>query len=115
MNQSTDNNEETVKASNAKIEAIKELIFGENMVEYDQRFVEVQDLIEKSHATIESHLDSLKAELSTSIDNFNTDLNIRISDLEKSIGSRLDKLDASKSDRKSLGKMLENLGKKIQG
>lgn len=102
-------------ATNSKIDAIKELIFGEDIQSYNQQFSELKDIIENRRQELESYMDGIKQELVTNLDNLNTDMNIRITELEKALENRLDKIDGAKVDRKALGKSLESLGKKLQG
>lgn len=103
-----------LNAASSKIDAIKELIFGENMQQYSQQFSDLKSIIEKRRQEMESHMDTIKSEMMSSIDNLNTDMNIRITELEKALENRLDKIDNQKVDRKALGKSLENIGKKLQ-
>ena len=111
----TDQKDELLSKESAKLQAVKELIFGEDMQSYNQQFSELKDIIESRRKELESLMDSIKSELETNLDNLNTDMNIRITELEKALESRLDKIDGAKVDRKALGKSLESLGKKLQG
>lgn len=108
-------NENTVIATDAstKIDAIKQLIFGENMQAYDSEFESVKkDLLNKKKE-LESLIDEVRSELIQSIDNLSTDVNIRITELEDSISTKIDKLDHKKADRKLLGELFTKLGEKI--
>ncbi len=108
-------NENTAIAADAstKIDAIKQLIFGENMQAYDSEFESVKkDLLNKKKE-LESLIDEVRSELIQSIDNLSTDVNIRITELEDSIGTKIDKLDHKKADRKLLGELFTKLGEKI--
>lgn len=97
----------------SKIEAIKNLIFGENIAEYNTEFEAIKADINKKKAAIEDLIDSTRAELNKAIDNLGTDLNIRITELEDSVENKLDNLDENKVDRKLLGDLLIKLGHKI--
>ena len=99
--------------SSSKIEAIKNLIFGENIVQYDSEFDQIRKEIQKKKATLESYIDEVRGELMQSIDTLSTDVNIRITDLEDSLQAKTDALTEDKVDRKELGKLLINLGEKI--
>lgn len=106
-------NENSAEAS-SKIDAIKQLIFGENMQAYDSEFEAVKIDILNKKQELESLIDEIRNELLQNIDNLSTDINIRISDLENSINDIADKnLEDKKLDRKLLGKLLMNLGEKI--
>jgi len=113
----TKNAEQTNPASisdpSTKIEAIKNLIFGENIQEYNSEFDNIKhDIIEKKKA-LENFIEEVRSELIQNIDNLSTDLNIRITELESNIENKLDDLNEKKVDRRELGQLLINLGEKI--
>jgi len=99
--------------NNTKIEAIKDLIFGENIAEYESEFNAIKrDLIKKKNA-LENLIDSTQSHLNEIIDNLSTDLNIRITDLEEHLETKFNTLNEEKMDRKQLGNMFIKLGNKI--
>ncbi|RMA66188.1 fructose 1,6-bisphosphatase [Ulvibacter antarcticus] len=99
--------------SASKIEAIKNLIFGENMVQYDTEFDTLKKDLQNKKETLENYIDEVRNELMQSIDSLSTDVNIRITDLENSLAAKTDSLSEKKMDRRELGKLLINLGEKI--
>ena len=99
--------------SSSKIEAIKNLIFGENIVQYDSEFDQIRKEIESKKSKLEDYIDEVRNELMQSIDSLSTDVNIRITDLEDNLQAKTDALTENKVDRKQLGKLLINLGEKI--
>ncbi len=99
--------------SSSKLDAIKQLIFGENIQAYDNEFEAVKSDILSKKQELENLIDDVRKELLQNIDNLGTDINIRITDLENSINDRADSLDEKKLDRKLLGELLMNLGEKI--
>jgi HPt (histidine-containing phosphotransfer) domain-containing protein len=104
-------NEQAESAS--KIEAIKNLIFGENIIQYDSEFETLKQDLENKKKQLESYIDEVRNELMQSIDSLSTDVNIRITDLEDAINTKTDALSEKKVDRKELGKLLVSLGEKI--
>lgn len=99
--------------ASSKIDAIKQLIFGENMQAYESEFEAVKnDILSKKHE-LENLIDDVRKELLQNIDNLSTDINIRITDLENSLNDKTENLDEKKVDRKLLGELLINLGEKI--
>lgn len=109
LNSEPNNNEE----SSSKIDAIKQLIFGDNIVEYNHEFDAVkQDILEKKKE-LEHLMDDVKAELLQNIDNISTDINIRITDIENGVNEKIEALDGKKIDRNLLGDLLIKLGEKI--
>ncbi|OIQ23302.1 fructose 1,6-bisphosphatase [Lacinutrix sp. MedPE-SW] len=97
----------------SKIDAIKQLIFGENMVEYNHEFEAVKQDILNKKKELENLVDEVKAELLQNIDNLSTDINIRITELENNLEDKANSLDEKKLDRKIFGDLLIKLGEKI--
>ncbi len=111
-----DNTPEATKStedSSSKLEAIKNLIFGENIAEYNSEFETLKRDIDSKKKDLESYIDEVRKELMQSIDNLSTDVNIRITDLENSLQDKTDTLNNKKVDKKVLGQLLVSLGEKI--
>lgn len=98
----------------SKIEAIKNLIFGENIAQYNQEFDQVKKEINKRKEELEVYIEEVRKELSQSIDNLSTDIGIRISELEDTVSEKTDNLDHLKVDKKTIGDMFISLGEKIK-
>ena len=97
----------------SKIEAIKNLIFGDNIQAYDSEFETLkQDILDKKKI-LEDLIEEVSTDLRKSIDDVSTDVNIRITDLEKSLEGKIEDLDSKSVDRDLLGKLLINLGEKV--
>lgn len=109
----TPEKENSVMDSSSKIEAIKNLIFGENIQQYNSEFETLKNEIDKKKAHLENYIDEVRNELMQSIDSLSTDVNIRITDLEDSLQAKTEALSEEKVDRKELGKLLISLGEKI--
>ncbi len=103
----------TTLESAQRLEAIKNLIFGENIQQIDQDFNTLKAHIEKRKEELENLIDETRKELNHTIDNLATDLNIRITDLENSLNEKAEELDHKKVDRNLLGTLLVSLGEKI--
>ena len=97
-----------------RIAAVRDLIFGENIQQYDSEFADVYDKIKalqdgsrkdwsESGANIENKL----ADLESLVDHKFQDLN---DDLEKKLAD----LDDEKADRRKLGKALEKIALMLQ-
>lgn len=97
----------------SKIDAIKQLIFGENIQEYNHEFEAVKKDILDKKKELENLIDDVKVELLQNIDNLSTDINIRITELENTLDDKADALDEKKLDRKLFGDLLIKLGEKI--
>ena len=106
LNGNTQNN-------SSKIDAIKELIFGENIQAYNQEFETLKADILSKKEELQDLIGSVESELLQNIDSLSTDINIRITDLENSLNDKLDKMDNKKADRKLLSELFIKLGEKI--
>ncbi len=97
----------------SKLDAIKNIIFGENIAQYEKAFKEVKTDIDTKKEFLENYIDDVRKDLEQHIDSVSTDINIRITDLENKLDEKAEKLDAKKVDRKTLSKLLISLGEKI--
>ena len=100
--------------SSSKLEAIKNLIFGENIQQYDSEFETLKKDIDAKREALQSYIDDARDELMKSIDSLSTDVNIRITELESALEDKAEELQVSKVDKTTLGDLLINLGEKIQ-
>ncbi|GER58451.1 hypothetical protein ULMA_05590 [Patiriisocius marinus] len=105
--------QESIQDSSSKIEAIKNLIFGENIQQYGSEFEDLKKVIDKQKAALETYIEEIRGELMQAIDSLSTDVNIRITDLEDSMNEKTETLTKQKVDKKELSKMLISLGEKI--
>lgn len=108
-----DTNLSNANDSASKIEVIKNLIFGENIAEYNSEFETLKKDIDAKRQELKNYIDDTRDELITAIDNLSTDINIRITDLENALEDKADKLNQQKVDKKLLGDLLITLGEKI--
>lgn len=98
----------------SKIELIKQLIFGDNIQAYDSEFEKLKkDILSKKKA-LEELMDEVRGELQRSIDDIATDVNIRITELEENLDNKIEDLGADIVDKKTLGKLLIELGEKVK-
>ena len=93
-----------------KLLAIKQLIFGENMVEYDQRFNDTMEYLEKVKKELQDAIAAVESQLDQTAKN----LRKEAEDQNNALMNEIAKLEDKKADRKALGKMLQNIGEKLQ-
>ncbi|MBD1261571.1 fructose 1,6-bisphosphatase [Maribacter polysiphoniae] len=97
----------------SKIEAIKNLIFGDNIQTYDAEFEALKEDILNKKKILEDLIEEVGADLRKSIDDVSTDVNIRITDLENSLATKMEDLDEKSVAKETLGKLLIELGEKV--
>lgn len=100
--------------NDSKIEAIKNLIFGENIQEYNHEFETLKADIHSKREELLDYIDNTRKELSAAIDNLGTDMSLRLSDLEQSLNDKTTDLENRTISKNSLGTLLIQLGEKIK-
>lgn len=86
-------------AVDEKLEAIKQLIFGDNIQEYDEEFQEVKEMIEDSKKVAASELTKAVNKLNSSIEKLAREVKL---------------LQDEKLDRKVMGGLISQIGEQIQ-
>ena len=107
-------NASSTQDSSSKLEAIKNLIFGDNIEQYDSEFEALKKDIDAKRQALQEYVDQTREELMNSIDSLSTDVNIRITELGSSLENKAEELDTKKVDKTTLGNLLVTLGEKIQ-
>lgn len=106
-------NDKKQEEAASKIETIRNLIFGENIKEYNSEFESLKGDILKKKKILEDLVEEVRQDLKTAIDNVATDVNIRITELEDKLDDKIESLETNTIDRGALGKMLIELGEKV--
>lgn len=94
----------------SKLQAVKELIFGQEIQDYSEEFKtihntlsEIQEKSKTDNTATEKALQQLEKTITNRIDRLEADLTKKLSNLEN-----------KKTDRAKLGKMLIQIGEKLQ-
>ncbi len=98
----------------AKIDAIKNLLFGENIQEYAAEFERIQQQIEQQRAQQDAQLKNLKDETRQQIAAMQEQFTSQLAAMQKEFAQQLERLNAAKADRNTLGDMLIELGKHLK-
>lgn len=94
----------------AKINAIRDIIFGHDMAEYNEQFNNVRDLIADNAQSIVDN----KEDILQKMDSLQKQFNESLDNLENRLNEQIAQLRAEKTDREMLGTLLEEIGKKIK-
>ena len=116
--------QESGLSGDPKIEAVKQLIFGENMQQYDSEFNEVRALIKKTKQELVDEVDETRTaltdlinetreSLNKALSDLRTDMNKKVSQLREDMDESVADLDDRKLNRKLLGALLQEMGKQI--
>ncbi len=111
---SEENNEAANQQIDNRIAAVRDLIFGENIQQYDSEFADVykklNDLKEETRKNLSdsvSHLENKLSDLESLMEH-------KIQDLTDDLEKRIADLDDEKTDRRKLGKALEKIALMLQ-
>lgn len=112
----SDNKKNTTptKPGDPKIEAIKDIIFGDTIKEIEKEFDDTQSLIEQHKVAVEQQLSALKGTMNEMVKELRQDLDKHVATLKEEMTQKFGELQNSSADRSALGKMLEDIGKKLQ-
>lgn len=102
------------KRSDPKIEAIKDIIFGDTIEDIEQEFRDIQALIQQHKTATEQQLSTLKSNVDQMVKELRKDLDKNIVTLKEEMTQKFGQLQHNSTDRSTLGKMLEDIGKKLQ-
>ncbi len=113
-NNMDEQNRSTEQGSDPRIDAIKDIIFGENMKEYDAEFKKIKEYVEEQKAILETAIDSLRSDMDKMLEELRGDFDDSVKSLKEKTLEELSNLDDAKANRSTLGSMLEDIGKKLQ-
>lgn len=97
-----------------RLEAIKNLIFGENIQQIDNDFEFLKNKIEQRKQELENLIEETNKELSSLVDSMATDINIRITDVEEKFSEKIEDLEQRKVNKSNLGTLFIELGEKLK-
>ena len=107
--------EDNMNMEDPKLAAIKEIIFGENIKEYDQEFRSLHALVDEQRKDFQKKMDVLKKDLNELIAETKSDFSKQIGVLKDEAFNRLSQLGQEKEqDKQALGDMLIEVGKRLK-
>jgi len=109
------NNTGLNEPADSRLAAVRDLIFGENMQQYDKDFSEVSNQIDSLKQSADKNLTDLASNLEHKIEVLRKNTEVSLEKLSVDIDKKLAQLDDSKADRKKLGKALEKIALMLQG
>jgi uncharacterized protein (DUF342 family) len=117
-----DSGQETTEANG--IDQIREIIFGEQLIAWQQRFSELEKALSELHKTVESGFSRLEMQIGTekqnltgNVQELRTDVSKDTDNLRSQIAAarkQLAALDERKVDRDSIGEVFIQWGQKVK-
>ncbi len=105
--------EHTNNVVDPKIEAIKEIIFGDNIKEYESEFKKLSDIIDKQKLELEGKLNEFRQEAGSLLAQASKDFDTQLSELRNDLSQKIADLAEAKLDRKTFADALKSLADKI--
>ncbi|MCG8319548.1 MAG: hypothetical protein MI921_08615 [Cytophagales bacterium] len=113
--QSKTTQENNTGTEDPKLAAIKEIIFGENIKEYDKEFRSLHHQMDEQRKDLQAKIDRLKEDLNNLITETKDDFSNQLGTLRQEAFDRLTRLTEEKNQEKqSLDEMLIEVGKKLK-
>jgi len=97
--------------ADTKIDAIKNLLFGDNIQEYEAAFERINQRLEEQRNFYDAQLTSLKEENQKATEALQKHFTEQMNNLQKVV---TEQLTAAKTDRTMLGDLLIELGKQLK-
>lgn len=94
----------------SKLEAVKELLFGQNMKDYEKEFQDLNAHINQNKEKFDEKLSEIKANFHHSMSEINDKFNHRMNDLEHRIMEELAEQKHQQIDKVQLAKIFKGLG-----
>lgn len=116
MAKNPENNKEAAAQQqvDSRIAAVRDLIFGENIQQYDTEFADVYNKIEALKNTTNKNIADAITNLENKLSDLESLMDHKFQDLNDDLDKRLADLDDEKADRKKLGKALEKIALMLQ-
>ena len=113
-NPEKNNEAPSVQQVDSRIAAVRDLIFGENIQQYDSEFADVYNKIEALQNATNKNLADAVTNLENKLADLESLMDHKFQDLNDDLDKRLADLDDEKADRKKLGKALEKIALMLQ-
>ena len=110
---SKDSKKGKVADQSSKLDAIKDIIFGQQIQEYEHQFDAIRQSVEQVQQEGDKSRETMHKELISRLDRMQEDINKQMADNQERLMQEIRRLNDQKTDRKALGKMLENIGGKL--
>jgi vacuolar-type H+-ATPase subunit I/STV1 len=116
MANKTNQNKEAAAMQQAdnRIAAVRDLIFGENIQQYNAEFADVYDKIKALKEESSRNLSEAVVELEGKLTDLERLMDDKFQDLNSDLDKRLAELDDAKADRVKLGQALEKIALMLQ-
>jgi hypothetical protein len=96
-----------------KLEAVRDLLFGQNVKEYRDEFKELKDLLQENRREIDKSAADFKSEVLEKLEKLDDKINQKIEDTSREIKDKLNALSDDKADRKKIANLLSDMARQL--
>lgn len=96
-----------------RLDTIREILFGQQVQEYDSQFKEMQLLVQKQRIELDDKMTSLHKQLLETINALHRDLSHLIQKNHEFTLLEIQRIDHEKTNRVEIGKMMVQLGQQL--
>ncbi|KOY52938.1 hypothetical protein [Polaribacter dokdonensis] len=116
MAKTTEKNQEPVanQQIDTRIAAVRDLIFGENIQQYNSEFEDVYNRIKSLEEASQKSLADSVASIESKLADLESLVDHKFQDLNDDLDKKLADIDDEKADRRKLGKALEKIALMLQ-
>ncbi|MCF6352710.1 MAG: hypothetical protein L3J06_06850 [Cyclobacteriaceae bacterium] len=113
MSKEENNKNNNIQKVDPKIEAIKEIIFGENIKEYENEFQKLSEKIENHKNELEQKLDKVRQETKSLIEESTKLFSSKIEALDKETSNKIEQILKNKLDKSTYANLLIKMANDI--
>lgn len=99
--------------TNSRIEAVRDLIFGQNLKEYEDKLQAIYNRMGQQNGQIQSEMNSLRAQLLENIASMESKMLAQIEDVRKATETELNRQNNTHLSKEAVGSILSQIARNI--
>lgn len=99
--------------TNSRIEAVRDLIFGQNLKEYEDKLQAIYSRMGQQNSQIQGEMNSLRAQLLENIANMESKMLVQIEDVRKATETELNRQNNTHLSKEAVGSILSQIARNI--
>lgn len=99
--------------TNSRIEAVRDLIFGQNLKEYEDKLQAIYNRMGQQNGQIQSEMNSLRTQLLENIANMEGKMLMQIEEVRKATEIELNRQNSTHLSKEAVGSILSQIARNI--
>ncbi|MBL7785576.1 MAG: hypothetical protein JNM36_06705 [Chitinophagales bacterium] len=105
--------QENINPQGSQIDAMREILFGNNMKQYDAEFSAVRQIMTKNRTETDRDIQTLRNEMNEALSRMEQRLSLQMQRNHEEVLEAIQRLDMIKTDKTQLSKLLVEIGTQI--